>query len=1012
MASSVVGMLRAILTADTAEFDDAMKRSGEAAKTFGRTVQAGFQQLGDGLTASITKMAAAFSVSHLAEGAISSLVDFGKSAFTTSGQLVDLSQKLGVSTDAIQKYSYVAGQSGTNVEAFGQAIFKLGVTMAEGGTKADAALKDLGLTSDRLRSLKPEEQFDLVARALEKVTDVQERNRIGVALMGKGYAEIAASVATYSSTVSQANVVDADRVKALDDAAKAYDRAKTAITSGFTQAIGGLVLSYDQLHKSGVSYTEMLFSMNPAQVGITAALTSSARAQKELNDQWERGANMRRWGAYHDIDLPKAATPMDPRTAVGIARQEILALTEETKQKIAADLQLGAGMDAIAAKYKLTAEAAKIYQSFTAELEKAEHDHAAELKKAGDAAEAYQKQIESVGRAMSVGGVTDAIHLLGLELQQAEKSGGLSRESLEKYGKEIDTWLTQGYAVDAEMSKIHYQWVLLHEATDTAAENMKAIVNVSPNLVGALEAEGVALQKADDAAKSLAANYGYFSELAAKGGSKLMGEISGVGTVAGGIGKAPALSFGMTLATSLATQLPASMTRAFEGGGNVAKSLGSTVGNTVASGVTSSLTKKIAPALGKIFGGGAGLATSIAAGVGTMGISVGVQAAIAGATALVKHHQNATVKDRQDFATQLGFGDLGALYADLSKVNEAGAKLADVGAHVIGKQDTAANEKWMADVQKFYADVAQKQKDLADNIGKLGPALEAFGGSAPKSLQPMIDSLLKSTGLSADMKAQLEGMKKDPSWQTLQQHAEDLGVSLSALGPAFESAKITDIAQGYARDLQMFADSGADVPEVLRGMSDELSTMYQDAAKNGVALPDTLKPYMEQLVRMGLLVDENGDKVDDLNKVTFKTIEDKALKDVVDILTQIKDLLADQLPQAAEEGATAMQGVFHRHPITIPVTYETPDGAPAPGFARPAPPPQVGLQGGTHGAYVDWGSGTPVTLHGRERVMPEGEAVGGGGAPIEITVISQLDGRQVARNQVRWLPRELTLAGV
>jgi hypothetical protein len=32
--------------------------------------------------------------------------------------------------------------------------------------------------------------------------------------------------------------------------------------------------------------------------------------------------------------------------------------------------------------------------------------------------------------------------------------------------------------------------------------------------------------------------------------------------------------------------------------------------------------------------------------------------------------------------------------------------------------------------------------------------------------------------------------------------------------------------------------------------------------------------------------------------------------------------------------------------------------------------------------------------------------------PIHITVISQLDGREVARNQVRYIPRELRGAGI
>jgi len=87
-----------------------------------------------------------------------------------------------------------------------------------------------------------------------------------------------------------------------------------------------------------------------------------------------------------------------------------------------------------------------------------------------------------------------------------------------------------------------------------------------------------------------------------------------------------------------------------------------------------------------------------------------------------------------------------------------------------------------------------------------------------------------------------------------------------------------------------------------------------------------------------------------------------------------------------------------------------PPNVPSEGGAVPRnPPPEIGLQGGTHGQYVDWGAGTAVTLHGKERVVPEGEI---GGGAINITVVSTLDGREVARNQVRHIPRALQLAGL
>jgi hypothetical protein len=211
----------------------------------------------------------------------------------------------------------------------------------------------------------------------------------------------------------------------------------------------------------------------------------------------------------------------------------------------------------------------------------------------------------------------------------------------------------------------------------------------------------------------------------------------------------------------------------------------------------------------------------------------------------------------------------------------------------------------------------------------------------------------------------------------------------------------------------MFAEEGADMSGVLKGMADELSTIYSDAKKSGVALPDTLKPYMAKLIEMGLLVDENGKKVEDLNEVAFKEVEDVGLTDVVDVLKEIAKLLSEGLPKAAKDGAKGMEDEPR---VKVGVDWDD-GGGPTRSTTGSSgesetPPPEIGLSGGTHGQFIDWGSGTDVTLHGRERVMTAGEAIYGAGQAINLTVISTLDGKEIARNQVRHLPRTLQLAGL
>lgn len=357
---------------------------------------------------------------------------------------------------------------------------------------------------------------------------------------------------------------------------------------------------------------------------------------------------------------------------------------------------------------------------------------------------------------------------------------------------------------------------------------------------------------------------------------------------------------------------------------------------------------------------------------------------------------------RKDLIQDLGFGpkNVGAMKETIGAIQEV-FEIADRAAAEL----KVKQEAWT--------------KTLTQSFGELGQAASAYGTLLPKAVRESIPALLESKDLTAEMRATLTGMAADPTWKQMAESAKGYGIELSALGGKFQEARITEIALQYARDLKMFSEEGSNMTGVLEGMADELSTIYQDAATSGVALPDTLKPYMQKLIEMGLLVDKNGKKIEDLNEVAFKEVEDVGLTQVVDVLKEIAKLLSEGLPKAAKDGAKGMEDELNKAKPRVKVGVDWDDGG---GPTRTTtgssgesdtPPPEIGLSGGTHGQFIDWGSGTDVTLHGRERVMTAGEAIYGAGlGAINLTVISTLDGKEVARNQVRHLPRALQLAGL
>jgi gas vesicle protein len=403
-----------------------------------------------------------------------------------------------------------------------------------------------------------------------------------------------------------------------------------------------------------------------------------------------------------------------------------------------------------------------------------------------------------------------------------------------------------------------------------------------------------------------------------------------------------------------------------------------------------------------------------------MGVGAGV-GALAGWYGAVKAGKEVN-KIRDAFAASQG--SMEAIHARLQAIGREDL----FQPFAFGERNVGAIKEAVGNIQEVFEKINKVMQQVGANFGKLNTAAAAYGRTLPASLRAGFKALLENKDLTDEMRANLTELAKDPSWRELEQRAKDLGINLDALGKKFQTDKIHEAALGYVRDLTMFNDAGADMDKVLEGMADELSALYQTAKKNGVSLPETLRPWMEKLAAAGLLVDEAGNKITDLNGIVFDpTVVDQPLVDIKNVLIDIKDLLERQLPDAAKKGVDAMNEEFKRlRPPGAPdsgsaVPRPKPgEGTPPPGEETPPPSsggavprPELALQGGTHGQYVDWGAGTNVTLHGRERVVPAGEAIGGGdGVPIYITVVSTLDGKEVARNQIKHIPRALALAGV
>ena len=131
-------------------------------------------------------------------------------------------------------------------------------------------------------------------------------------------------------------------------------------------------------------------------------------------------------------------------------------------------------------------------------------------------------------------------------------------------------------------------------------------------------------------------------------------------------------------------------------------------------------------------------------------------------------------------------------------------------------------------------------------------------------------------------------------------------------------------------DFETLEDMGADVGGVLAAMSDEISTLVQTSVKMGTEIPENMRPFIEELIRAGKLVDENGDAITDLGNLKFGA---PLMSEVDKIIAKI-----DELIETLTKGLTgAFAAVGRTHVPDVEIGYRY--------VAKNAPPEELELAG-------------------------------------------------------------------
>ena len=219
------------------KIDETTKKGKESSKTFaesaGTIIKKGVE-IGTAVVGATTAVV----------GGLTAMINKTADA---QGAIDDSAQRVGVTAEEYQKYSYVAAQSGIESSKLEAAMIKQHKAFTdahEGSASMSEAYKRLGLD---IKTLASEDSFDAVVKSLASIDNEVERNAIANDIFGKSYAEL---------------------IPLFNQGADGIDRLKQEVVN-----LGG-VMSNEAV-EAGATFGDTVLAIQTAWEGITNGLGTS-----------------------------------------------------------------------------------------------------------------------------------------------------------------------------------------------------------------------------------------------------------------------------------------------------------------------------------------------------------------------------------------------------------------------------------------------------------------------------------------------------------------------------------------------------------------------------------------------------------------------------------------------------------------------------------------------------------------------------------------------------------------
>jgi hypothetical protein len=336
---------------------------------------------------------------------VGAVVNFISDTVEAAGAINDLADKTGVSTTAIQQWKFAAEQGGATIDSVNAAVSGMNRVLAAGDKSTIESLRHVGLEFTKLRTDKPEDAFNAIVAAAEKIADPMERARFVTEMFTKAGQDLLPAIAGgFTATAQGAATMSEETVKRLAAAGDAWDAFKNRIVIVTGEALAATKGWLDKTNDYMEHFSNRLgnvWSMGwqgakDYEDQTVAAAAATAAAGKVSEEEAEK---RRRQGAEAAIEYQKQQADKKKLDDEAETARKKAAADAQRDAKALADLHdhlFGADLREKAAQYAKAlgdvGNVAQLTKAAQAEMNTVMGAAYAALLKAGEGASAAAKQ--------------------------------------------------------------------------------------------------------------------------------------------------------------------------------------------------------------------------------------------------------------------------------------------------------------------------------------------------------------------------------------------------------------------------------------------------------------------------------------------------------------------------------------------------------------------------------------------------------------------------------------------